>query len=719
MSSRPSLDPKVQEIRERRTEAETEWGPILEEARKDRMCIAGNPWQALDPKGYKAREDTGRPHLALDELGQYVNQTVNDIRANPRGIKFAPTGNGANDDGAEFYQNHTREIEYRSHARVAYSTAFEQAVTSSIGWLRIRTKRAHLRTFDQDLWIEPIMNADQVLPSPGFVWPDGRDVKYLFYIEPWQERDFVREFPDAEVKSFSAEWRSIASPWIQKNIVQVAEYWSLQTTLRKLVAFQLPGRPDTLMTALVDELPGGKLPEGVENIRDEEVDDTEVYSCLTNGVEILKEHRWLGKYIPFVACMGKSLYVQSAEQPRQILSMTRLARDPYMLYCYIRTCEAEAIGGVPRSQWVGYKGQFANPDRWEQANHQPMAFTEALERTELTPPNAILPLPVRQPWDPPLQNLEMAAEAARRAIQAAMGISPLPTSAQRHNEKSGVALRQIESSGQRGSFHFVDHYDLMVERTGVLLEDLMDKTLDTDREVPIRRQDDSAEVVRINSAQPDSVSTKGTYRVTISTGPASDSQREEGATFVDAMVSNLAVVAQMAGPQVALQVLAKSIKLKQLGPIGDEIADLLAPKRLGQDGKPLPPEVAKLLGENQQLKQLLQQAAQEKQGKLVEQQGKFSIVQLQESAETQRATQELAFAKLKLDVESEVKLSVAAMTAKIDRIALLMEQQARLGEHVHDDLERTKDRVHERMMAERSQAHALDQASAQGDGAGE
>ena len=719
--SRPSLDAKVQEIRERRTEAEAEWGPILEEARKDRMCIAGNPWQALDPKGYKAREDTGRPHLALDELGQYVNQTVNDIRANPRGIKFAPTGNGANDDGAEFYQNHTREIEYRSHARVAYSTAFEQAVTSSIGWLRIRTKRAHLRTFDQDLWIEPIMNADQVLPSPGFVWPDGRDIKYLYYIEPWQERDFAREFPDAEIKSFSPEMRRIAPGWLGPSTVQVAEYWSLQTTLRRLVAFQLPGRPDTLMTALVDELPGGKLPEGVENIRDEESEDTKVYSCLTNGVEILRENKWAGTYLPFVACMGKSLYVSSAEQPRQVLSMTRLARDPYMLYCYIRTCEAEAIGGVPRSQWVGYKGQFADQDRWEQANHQPVAFTEALERTELTPPNAILPLPVRQPWDPPLQNLEIAAEAARRAIQAAMGISPLPTSAQRHNEKSGVALRQIESSGQRGSFHFVDHYDLMIERTGVILEDLMDKTLDTDREVPIRRQDDSAEVIRINNPQdPESVSTKGTYRVTISTGPASDSQREEGATFVDAMVSNLAVVAQMAGPQVALQVLAKSIKLKQLGPIGDEIADLLAPKQVGEDGKPIPPEVAKLLGENQQLKQLLQQAAQEKQSKVVEQQGKFSIVQMQEGAETERAAQALAFAKLKLDVESEVKLSVAALGAKVDRAILLMEQQGRLADHVHEDMERTKDRVHERMMAERQHEQAIDQAdqaSAHGDGA--
>ena len=686
--SRPALDAKVQEIRERRTEAETEWNPILDEARKDRLCIAGKPWEALDPKGLQARVAAGRPHLALDELGQYVNQTVNHVRANPRGIKFAPTGNGANDRGAEFYQNHTREIEYRSHAPIAYSSAFEQAVASSIGWLRIRTKRAHLRTFDQDLWIEPIMNADQVLPSPGCVWPDARDLTYLFYIEPWPERDFVREFPKAEVKSFSPELRRVAPGWGGANTVQVAEYWALQTVLRRLVAFQMPGRPDTLMTALVDELPGGKLPEGVENLRDEQAEDTTVSGCLTNGIEILEEIPWKGKHIPFVSCIGKSLYTQSAVAPRQILSMTRLARDPYMLYCYIRTCEAEAIGGVPRSQWVGYKGQFADPDRWEKANHQPLAFVEALERTELTPPNAILPLPTRQPWDPPLQNLDLAAEAARRAIQAAMGISPLPTSAQRQNEKSGVALRQIESSGQRGAFHFVDHYDLMIERTGVILEDLMDRTLDTSREGPIRAQDDSASLVRINDPRdPDAVSTKGSYRVTVSTGPASDSQREVADDFVAGMVSNLATIAQMAGPQVALQVLAKAIKLKQLGPIGDEIVDLLVPQPLGEDGKPLPPAVMKLMGENQHLKQLVQQAAQEKQAKVIELQGKGAIEAQKQQHEDARATE-----------ANTVKMAIAKMEDRLARLEL--ELQAHEG---------AADREQERLLVERGHEQALEQ----------
>lgn len=666
-------DPKIQEIRERRTEAETDWNPILEEARKDRLCVAGRPWEALDPKGLQARKAANRPYLALDELGQYTNQAVNDVRANPRGIRFAPTGNGANDQGAEFYQNHVREIEYRSHARIAYSNAFDQAVTASIGWIRITTKREHPRTFNQDLWIEPIMNADQVLPSPGFVWPDARDVQYLFYLEPWPERDFVRRFPDAEVKSFTPEMRRVVKGWVGAHTVDVAEYWAIVPRTRRLVAFR--GSDGQMIEALIDELPDGKLPEGVENLREEDVEDTSVYSCLTNGIEVLKTNDWPGKYIPFVACTGKSLYV-GADHQRQLMSLTRLARDPYMFLCYINSSEAEAIGGVPRNQWVGYKGQFGAPKTaqrtaWEEANVRPVVFTEAEPMVEGAPPNIVLPLPQRQQWDPPIQNLELAAESKKRAVAAAMGISPLPTPMQRQNQKSGAALDKIESSMQRGSFHYVDHYELMVERTGVILEDLIDKTLDAVRQVPVRRPDDSADIVWINDPQnPDSISTKGSYRVTISAGPDTDSQREEARHFVDAMVGNLATIAQLSGPTVAVQVLAKSIKLKQLGPIGDEIVDLLAPQEIGEDGKPVPPEVAKLLGENKQLKQMLEQAAKEKQAKVVEQQGKAEIAGMQEQADTARVAMREQAETARAQEANMLALLIAKMEDRLARLEL-------------------------------------------------
>src|SRR6059058_208330 len=102
----------LEEIRDRFTYAYDAWHEIHEEGDKDMRYVAGDPW---DPKDRREREEAGRPCLALDELGQYYNQVINDIRANPIAMKFDPTGNGANDNGALFYADKSREIEYRSN----------------------------------------------------------------------------------------------------------------------------------------------------------------------------------------------------------------------------------------------------------------------------------------------------------------------------------------------------------------------------------------------------------------------------------------------------------------------------------------------------------------------------------------------------------------------------------------------------------------------------
>lgn len=77
--------------------------------------------------------------------------------------------------------------------------------------------------------------------------------------------------------------------------------------------------------------------------------------------------------------------------------------------------------------------------------------TITIQVDALTDPTGqnILPPPERQQFTPNFQEYEVAKDSCRRAIQAAMGISPLPTAAQRDNEKSGIAI----GPGARGPHH--------------------------------------------------------------------------------------------------------------------------------------------------------------------------------------------------------------------------------------------------------------------------
>src|SRR3954469_4845815 len=111
---------KLQEIREAFTRYRAYWKPIYDDGDKDMDCLTPGvgPW---DPKEREQRNKDGRPCLTLDELHQYVNQLINDVRMNKIGIKVDPKGNGATSLTASTRQGIIRNIEFESNAQTAYT----------------------------------------------------------------------------------------------------------------------------------------------------------------------------------------------------------------------------------------------------------------------------------------------------------------------------------------------------------------------------------------------------------------------------------------------------------------------------------------------------------------------------------------------------------------------------------------------------------------------
>jgi hypothetical protein len=284
-----------------------------------------------------------------------------------------------------------------------------------------------------------------------------------------------------------------------------------------------------------------------------------------------------------------------------------------------------------------------------------------------------------------------------------MGISPLPTPMQRDNQKSGRAMQKLEESGQRGSFHFRDNFENMLRFQGVIVEDLLDKVIDTDRETGMQEADGTAKMTRVNIAGDASTSLKGTYQPTVSTGPDFDSEREEASGFVDTIVSNIATVAQIAGPKPAAAVLAKSIKLKNLGAIGEQIADIIEPPEFKQqDGQqPLPPQArAKLMQQQQQLEQaghLIQQAQMEKQADTVKQNGQFKIEEMK--ADKQGTLQ------IRLQMMKD------ATTIRAALITAGKERESEQAAAIYDAIALNKELAHEAAQGQLDRLHALETAA--------
>jgi len=85
------------------------------------------------------RERDGRPCLTINKIPQFVKQVTNDQRQNRPAIRVSPVDDKADVETAKIFQGLIRHTEYNSNADVAYDTAFEGAVSSGIGYMRVIT----------------------------------------------------------------------------------------------------------------------------------------------------------------------------------------------------------------------------------------------------------------------------------------------------------------------------------------------------------------------------------------------------------------------------------------------------------------------------------------------------------------------------------------------------------------------------------------------------
>ena len=115
-----------------------------------------------------------RPTLTIDQIGQYVDQVVNDWRRNRLGISVSPGDEKGDEEFARLIEGDIRQCEYMSKAQIAYDWAMECMTALNAGFLQVYTRRRP-GTFKQDFWIGKIPNPDCVYMDQFCQEPDYSD----------------------------------------------------------------------------------------------------------------------------------------------------------------------------------------------------------------------------------------------------------------------------------------------------------------------------------------------------------------------------------------------------------------------------------------------------------------------------------------------------------------------------------------------------------------
>jgi hypothetical protein len=448
------------------------------------------------------------PCLTINTLPQFIGQVVGDRRANQTSIKVLPRESG-DIKIAEIRSELIRSIEIQSKADRVYATTFEAMAACGIANFRVDMDYAYEDAFERDLFIRAIPNPLAVGWDPYSGDPTGRDAAFCFVGENALKDEFKRRFKGVTESSLdTADMRS--SGWVTENSVRIAEYWTMEEREVE-IGLAADGKVIDLTALKGKQRPElYKGPDGKERVRKAKRKFARM--VLTNGHEELSDpfdleiHR-----LPIIRCMGREVWIGDK---RTRFGLVRFARDPQRLKNYFRSVRAELLMLAPRHNFI--------------------APASAVKGRENDWPNTLIHNDGAQaPVQTTLQNLTALLseeEMCSNDMKETTGIHEAELG-MKSNETSGVAIRQRQQQGDLATIIYHDNMNAAMQEAGEVLNALIPIVYDTARTIRTVGVDEGVKLLRVNdpNAEEQINLAEGRYDVTVTTGPAYATRRQEAA----------------------------------------------------------------------------------------------------------------------------------------------------------------------------------------------
>lgn len=572
------------------------------------------------------RDNDSRPALTINQLPHFIRLVTNDMRQNRASITVSATDEDATEATALVLQGLIRHIEYDSNADYAYNTAGDAQATHGLGFLRVVTQYEDPLSFDQVIKIKRIKNSFSVYYDPSVQEPDFSDSKFFFITKDMKKDEYKAEYPDSKLGK-TEEWSDIGDPtmtWVHADTCRIAEWFYLENKKQKI--WLLDDKSVVMDEDLQRDTKNKDLrlaPEGRTLVGSRDTLIPTVKWKLINGIEVLEETDWMGKYIPIVPVIGDEIDVDGQTTYEGIV---RHARDSQRMYNYWASAETEIIALAPKAPWIGVEGQFAGmEDKWRVANKKNFAYLEyKLVQLDGKP----APPPARNIEEPPVRAITQARELAGQDMQSTTGTFD-PALGKEGNETSGRAILARQSKHGMTNFHYGDNMAIAIRYLARIIIDLVPKIYDSERLIRIVHPDGTSEQVQVNKTFKDAEGVEriydlktGKYDTVVSSGPSYNTKRQETVATMMALAAAWPQIVEIAG-----DLMVKNMDWAGANEIAARLKKMLPPAL--QDGSDISPtaarQITQLRGAVQQLTGMLQKVTQKMEGKIIDTQSKERI----------------------------------------------------------------------------------------------
>ena len=677
---------------------------LLEQAKKhysscldfwtDVYSCADDDWSFVngesqwDEQDIKERTKNGKSSLVLNQTKPYVNQVINDIKQARMAIRVVPVDDEADVDTAEVRAGVIRNIEKQSRAKTVYGTAAQYAVGAGIGWISVSHDYCDANSFDQEAFIDRIIDYKSIMIDPLFEEVDGSDAEYGFKKECYSPERFKEIYDGFDPNSFDENSTD--------DEILVVTYYYKKYKKDTLLRVRLnDGSTRDITQTQLDDVLSKADDMGVvfdyEVLLERGIEVPQIMVAVLSGSDVLQEpEEFPSQYIPLIPVIGDEVFI---DDERQFHSLIRQGKDAQRMYNYWKSYSTDSIALQPDASWIGAVGSFdTDGDSFADSNRKNIAFLQYdLVYDEsgnlVAPPSRSMPAQANQ-------GLMMEANAAREDLRLALGMSA-SNMGERSNVISGVALRTNQIEGDNATFHFVDNLSSSIAQVGRVLNDMITVLYSEKKIARIIGIDDQERIVPLN--QPYIKEGKevrpvkqgeqgqgqyrfdvGKYDIDVDVGASYSSKRQETADKIIELARARPDVLDIAG-----DILFEALDLPHAKEIAKRLRANMPPEMLGDD-----PSAVKLQQASQAIAQLQEQiknydaALQDKKKneefanmidlKKVEQDGiKIQIDAQKTAAEIEKMRAETK--NFSLEALAQINDSIYGMRERVDDITEAME----------------------------------------------
>lgn len=743
---------RERELEDLRFYAGQQWDDDLLKSRQGQTIGTGSGTQTVP----------ARPSLTINKTREPVRQVLNAERQADLAIELIPADDWGNDTGPinhdeiELREGLVRRIQRDSEAADARTWAFARSSIAGRGYWLVMTRYVPGKSVDQEVYIERIYNQAAVLLDPTHEQPDGSDAEWGFYGTDMSWDVYKSQFPNRAEKrnrvstaDGDTEWRALgdeAPGWFSKEVeegkrsVRVMNYYYTEHESKTLYhlsngracyADELPAMQAQGLTVATDE-------DGTEQTHTQQI--KKIRWAKIDGCQVLEETDWPGHWLPIIKTVGEELQPYDAE--RRCEGIVRPMRDPCKGNNYIVSKFVERVGLTPIPPIMMAGGQ----DEGFEAEYDAMN-TRTLSRVHYNQVDQFerpAPQPFRLDARAEIADIAMGVQVFGQAIQST-SVTPDTALGQTQDQvKSGRLAKLLIDQATLGTSNFLDNLVRSMRHEARVVNDLLYPIYGRPGRLA-RMVNPQGQMSSVIIGQPFNTQGEGKQARPVPVPDYEDGQPvPEGAKLFkltpDADFNVATKISKKT--ETRRQEIAESLlgvvgaSPEQMGVMGDLVwryidmpeheelekryrATLIPAVQavIAGGNAPIPPDVQQKMA---MLEQALQEAtalADKNKADLAKTQmqsdADLKKTQIQEDAETQRMALKESREDARTAADNETKLAVAELGAKVERLALFLEERARLGVEHNQALQADADRQHEAQLSSQEHAQSLEQSDVQ------